>query len=243
MSEATFASALLNPDAALPPGVVGPDGQPDAKRFSVYRNNVASGLTRALEAGFPVVRQLVGEAFFGAMAVIYLRAHPPQDQRLMLYGDDFPAFLASFPPVAHLGYLPDVARLEQALRVSYHAGDSKPVDPQALAAMPEATLLQSCFRLAPSVQVLSSPWPVHGIWAANAKGAPSPQMRAEDVIILRPEYDPAPWLLPPGGAAFLADLQNGLPLIAALANTGEGFDLSALLGLLLQGHAVIEVYQ
>lgn len=241
MSQSAFAAALLDPEAALPQGVVGPDGLPDAKRFSVYRNNVAASLTRALEAAFPVVRQLVGEAFFGAMAVVFLRAHPPRERQLMLYGEDFPAFLAQFPPVAHLGYLPDVARLEQALRLSYHAADSTPIAAEALTRLPEARLLQSTFRLAPSLQVLTSPWPIHAIWRANAKAGPAPRMQAEEVVILRPDYDPEPHLLPPGGAGFLARLQAGKPLIAALGETPEGFDLTAVLGLLLQGRALIEV--
>ena len=138
MKQSAFAQALLDPDAAVPEGVVGPDGRPDAKRFAVYRNNVASSLTRALEAAFPVVQKLVGTEFFGAMAQIYLRAHPPLDRRLMLYGQSFPAFLEGFPPVAQLGYLPDVARLEQAMRESYHAADSMPIAPDALAQLGEA---------------------------------------------------------------------------------------------------------
>lgn len=241
MTQSAFAAALLNPEAEVPQGIVGPDGQPDAKRFSVYRNNVASSLTRALESAFPVVRKLVGDAFFGAMAVVYLRAHPPRQRQLMLYGAEFPAFLASFPPVAHLGYLPDIARLEQALRTSYHAADSTPIAPEMLAQMPEAQLLQARFHFAPSMQVLTSAWPIHAIWQANTNGGPAPKMQAEDVVILRPEYDPAPYLLPPHGAAFLTALMSGKPLIAALAEVGEGFDLAAVLGLLLQGQALTKV--
>ncbi len=243
MTMQSFAQALLNPEAALPIGVVGPDGLADAKRFDVYRNNVAASLTRALEAAFPVVRQLVGEAFFGAMAVVFLRANPPRDRRIMLYGAEFPAFLAQFPPVSHLGYLPDIARLEQALRESYHAADSTSVAPESLTSLTDTDLLQARFRLAPTVRVLRSNWPIHAIWQANAKGGPAPVMRAEDIVVLRPDYDPMPYLLPPDGAAFLLALQAGKPLSAALSETAEVFDLSAMLGLLLQGRALIEVAQ
>ncbi len=238
MTLARFAAALLDPEAKTPAGVVGPDGLPDAKRFDVYRNNVASSLTRALEAGFPVVRKLVGDEFFGAMAVIFLRAHPPRDRQIALYGVEFPAFLTTFPPVGHLGYLPDVARLELALRESYHSADSAGLPAETLANLTETQLLQARIDLAPSLRTLQSAWPVFGIWAANMRSAPAPMMQGEEVVILRPDFDPEPHLLPPGGAAFLNALMAGKPMMAALAATGEGFDLTCVLGLLLQGRAI-----
>lgn len=241
MSQADFAAALLDPTLPAPIGVVGPDGLPDAKRFAVYRNNVASSLIRVLEAAFPVVQKLVGDEFFAGMAGVYLRAHPPQDRRLMLYGAGFPAFLEGFAPVQHLGYLPDMARLEQGLRESYHAADSIALPPERLAGMPETQLLQARIRLAPSMRLIASRWPIHAIWAANARGGPAPVMRAQEVAILRPVFDPEPQVLPPGGAAFLTALQRGKPLMAALAETGEGFDLTAVLGLLLRSNAIMEV--
>jgi len=241
MTQTSFAKALLDPEEAIPLGVVGPDGQPDAKRLDVYRNNVAASLTRALEVGFPVVRKLVGDEFFGAMAVIFLRAHPPRNRQLALYGGDFPEFLANFSPVAHLGYLPDVARLEQALRDSYHAADSTGAPLDTLTSLTEAQLLQARIGLAPSLRVLRSDWPIYAIWAANTRGGPAPVMHGEELVILRPEFDPEPHLLSPGGAAFLTALQADKPLIEALAATGEGFDLSHILGLLLQGHAIVRI--
>lgn len=243
MTQTGFAKALLDPNSAIPAGVIGPDGLPDAKRFDVYRNNVASSLTRALEAGFPVVRKLVGTEFFGAMAVVFLRAHPPRDRQMALYGADFPAFLAQFPPVAHLGYLPDVARLEQVLRDSYHAADSTGVPLEALTSLTEEQLLQARIGLAPSLRVLRSDWPIHDIWTANMRGGSVRVGPRQDVVILRPDYDPEPHVLPPGGAVFLTALQADKPLVEALAATGEGFDLSHILGLLLQGRAIIRITQ
>lgn len=241
MSQTQFAAALLNPAHPMPAGLVGPDGLPDAKRFSVYRNTVNSSLIRVLEAAFPAVQKLVGPAFFAAMALVYLRQTPPTDRRLMLYGESFAEFLAGFEPLAHLGYLPDVARLEQALRQSYHAADASPLPGETLGSMGEDQLLQARLRLAPSLRVLASNWPVHAIWHATLHNGPKPQMRAEELVVLRPEFDPTVHLLPPGGAAFLATLGRGEPLIAALAATGDDFDLTRLLGLLLHNNAIVGV--
>ena len=106
--QAEFARAILDASLAAPEGLTNPDGAPASKRFDVYRNNVAVSLTEALETGFPVIRKLVGEEFFKAMAGVYLRRHPPASQLMMFYGQSMPAFLDEFEPVAHLHFLQDI---------------------------------------------------------------------------------------------------------------------------------------
>ena len=239
MTQSAFVAALLDQAAPLPAGVIDPQGRPAPKRFSVYRNNVATGLTRAMEASFPTVRKLVGPQFFAAMAVEFALQHPPKSQLLMQYGDEFAGFLETFPPVAHLGYLPDVARLEQAIRISYHAADAIAMRAEDLAAVPEAQLLSCGLILAPSVQLIASRWPILAIWRANMEGGPPPEAVAQDVIILRPEFDPQPHLLPAGGAGFIAALLANATFADALDHAGAGFDLTAMLGLLLTGQAIV----
>jgi hypothetical protein len=238
MSEAAFVAALLDPDLPVPEGLVDPAGQPAGRRFSVYRNNVASGLTRALETGFPAVRKLLGDDFFAALAGAFLRAHPPESRILMLYGARFPAFLASFPPVAHLGYLPDVARLEQAIRESYHAADHRTVD---LSTTTPDRLLTQRIRLAPSARLLRSKWPVHAIWAANMRGGGKPVPQAEDVLVLRKGFDPEPHLLPPRGVELIEALAKGQRLTDAIDKSNAEETAGAVLGLLVQSGAIAEI--
>ncbi len=240
MMQKTFAQALLNPDADCPPGLTDGLGRPVPKRFSVYRNNVASSLTRVLEAGFPVIRRLVGDEFFGALAVAFLRAHPPRTPLMMDYGADFAGFLADFPPVAHLAYLPDMARLEQALRQSYHATDAAPIDPQTLTDMPVDVLLGARLHLAPAFRLIRSEWPVHAIWRANMANGPPPVMKAEAVAITRTSFDPEMSLLAASSATFIAALEYST-VGQAIAQSDDELDLVATLGLLLSGAAITGV--
>ncbi len=243
MIEAAFRAALLNPDLPVPAGLIDPGGRPADRRFAVYRNNVAMSLQTALAQAFPVLRQLVGEAFFAAMAAEFRRAHLPSSRLVWQYGDQMPAFLQAFPPVAHLPYLPDVARLEIALRNSYHAADCTPVPAETLSAIPPERLLSARLRLAPAVQVLPSRWPVFGIWQAHADGAAPPVMASQDVVILRPAFDPAPSLLPKGGSGFVGAVMAGQTVAAAIDAAGPDHPLDVTLTLLMTGGAISEILE
>lgn len=241
MSQTAFAAALLDPDAPVPLGLTDPFGQPAPARFAVYRNNVASSLTRALEAAFPTVRKLVGEAFFAAMALAFLRAHPPRSRMLMLYGDALPDWLESFPPVAQLGYLPDVARLDQAMRESYHAADSAPLPESEFQRLLAEDISALRLELAPSLRLVRSRWPVQAIWLANHDGGPAPVAGAQDIVVLRPEFDPWPHALPKRGGDLVAALLAGRSLGESLDLAGPGLDLTAVLGLLIANRAIVGV--
>ena len=65
---AAFAAALADPAAPPPADTRGRQGAPDARRFAVYRNNVAVGLIGAIEARYPVVRRMIGPDAFRALA-------------------------------------------------------------------------------------------------------------------------------------------------------------------------------
>lgn len=239
MTQASLAQALLEGGFPLPGGLIDPFGRTAERRFNVYRNNVAVGLTAALEDGFPIVRKIVGPEFFAAMAGVFLRAHPPTSPILLRYGSEFPTFLTGFAPVKELAYLPAVARLEYALRESYHSADAPPVSMKDLAALGLENLLTKRVRLAPSLRFLSSNWPVFSIWQANVHDTPLRSTEAETVLVLRPDFDPYPVLLPKSGAEMVQAILEGRPIGQALA-LGSNVAASALLSILLQGQAITE---
>ncbi|MBO9396078.1 putative DNA-binding domain-containing protein [Shimia sp. R9_2] len=244
VSQNEFRGAIFDGGRARPEGLSDAKGQPAGRRFDVYRNNVAVSLTEALATGFPTIAKLIGSENFNAIAGVFLRQSPPSSPMMMHYGEDFPDFLAGFEPLAHLGYLADVARLEMAMRRSYHAADAEAVNPEALAAHPPERLTELVMTFAPSVKLLRSPWPIHAIWAFNMQDGPKPEAGGQDVIILRPEYDPVPHALAPGAYEFITALTAGGTLGAAAAVATDEvaeFDLSATLGLLLTGNALISI--
>jgi len=245
VDQSVFHDALLDAATPVPEGLTDGRGRPAGKRFDIYRNNVAVSLTEALELSFPCIRRLIGEENFKRVAGVFLRRHPPRTPMLMQYGDDFPAFLKGFDPLSHLGYLPDVARLEQALRLSYHAADATPADAEQLARIPPETLADTRLVLAPAVRLVRSDWPVHAIWAFNMEDGPKPQPGAQDVLITRPALDPAMTVIDAGTATFVAALLDDQSLGTAhqcATDTAADFDLATALSLLLGGGAISHIH-
>jgi hypothetical protein len=190
------------------------------RRFAVYRNNVAVSLKSALAARYPVIRRLVGEAYFDALAAVFLRDDRPQSPVLHEWGGGFAAFLRDFPPLKDWPYMADVARIEWARGLAFHAADAAPADPALLATADPATLRLS---LHPSVQLLRLRHPGVTIWAAHQPGGdPGVMARLprdpETALILRDRGFEVPVrALPPGDAALVGALARSHPLLAAAA--------------------------
>jgi hypothetical protein len=237
VSQAAFITAAMTPDLPAPSGLIGPDGAPVPKRFSVYRNNIVVSLKEALKDGFPAVASLVGEVFFAAMSDVYIRQYPPKSPILALYGDDFDQFIASFEPAAALPYLSEVAQLEYALRQAYHSADATPVAPQELQ---NPQIFSARLTLAPAVRMLSFSYPVTHIRAA-AFGGPNPTGAAQDVLITRPSLDPVVTAFPRGTTTIIDALNIGLPLSDAVDTAPDGMDLPAFIGALISGEAIINL--
>lgn len=226
-----FATALVATDGRLPHGLSGPS----ARRFAVYRNNVAVGLIGALETRFPAVAGLVGEEFFRAMARDFALGHPPASPLLMAYGDDLPAFIAGFPPAADMAYLADIARVEVAVSQAYHAADAPHLGPDAFAAVPPGSLDAVRIVLHPAVAVVRSAHPVATIFAM-ARGwiaaEPIADWAAQAVLVDRPGFDVRVRPVSPGAATFLERLAAGDTLGAATMEAlahDPAFDLTATL--------------
>ncbi|SHG95888.1 DNA-binding domain-containing protein [Marivita hallyeonensis] len=241
ISQTTFRAGLLDPSQPVPEGLSDGENRPAGRRYGVYRNNVTVSLREALADGFPSIVGLIGRDNFEHVARAYLRQSPPTSPLMMHYGATFPDFLADLEQLAHLPYLADVARIDVAMRQSYHAADSVGIEPTALQDMDETTLLNSRFTFAPSMILIRSPWPIGSIWRYTLRGGDKPTGIAEDVLILRAEFDPEPHVLGTEGADVLIALQGGHTFREALEPTGDTFDLSTLLGLLLSNNAITHV--
>ncbi|MCU0800243.1 MAG: putative DNA-binding domain-containing protein [Rhodobacteraceae bacterium] len=230
----------------LPPGLIAPDLSEVARRFDVYRNNVAVSLSTALAARFPVIERLVGQAFFAAMARVYAEQDRPNSPVLHEWGQGFAAFLAAFPPLASYPYMADVARIEYARGCAYHAADGTPADPARFATANPATVR---LVLHASVILLPLDYPAVTIWQANQPATVAPPLQQvtlqpETALIYRDRSFQVPVMaVSPADATFVSALQAHETLADAAAHAlayDAGYDPTPLLLRLMQAGLFLE---
>ena len=246
-----FAAALGEPSASPPATTHGRLGAPDARRFAVYRNNVAVGLIGALEARFPVSRRIAGDDLFRAMARTFARTHKPRSPVMIAYGAEFPDFAAAYLAAAEtepdptptplevtqgscangidpvrrgLASLPDVARLENAWVEAYHAEDIAVATIGDLAALDADCLPNTRIAFHPAARLLRFATPAASVWASAQscdQRAASTEAIGEDALITRPDCDVRVRVLPPFGYDFALSLRAGATLVEAVAAVND----------------------
>jgi hypothetical protein len=246
--QGAFAAALLDAEPRTP-AAISNAGSPDAaRRFGIYRNNVNASLSAALAGRFPVIERLVGEAFFRAMTLVFIERHPPRSPVLSAYGGQFPDFLDRFEPVAELPYLGDVARLEWARAIAFHAADDRPVNVASLSSMSPDGLQDARMAFHPSARVVASGFPIVSIWRTNTHDdlvrEIRPDLGGEAALVSRPALDVLVTPLSRGAARLIERLAQGETLGAAAQiaiDDDPNLNFSDALALLFGVGAIIHV--
>jgi hypothetical protein len=214
--QAAFAAHLKGedrPDLADP--VVG-DTISAAARLRIHRHHVRQSLVGALAATFPTVQAIVGEAFFRTLAEGFVLRELPSQPVLAEYGEGFPAFVSVYGPAATLPYLADMAQLDWALNLAFHAPQEDRLTASGLAELPAERLFDLKPALAAGSTLLRSPYPIDRIWHASQPGATIGTVSLEEgrasVVVLRRPDDAAFASLDAAEEVFLAALVEGASL-------------------------------
>ncbi|MFZ6870617.1 putative DNA-binding domain-containing protein [Undibacterium sp. Di27W] len=165
-----FSSALLEPSSAPDAASLFCPHPYQQDRLALYRGNLTAIWTSALKNAFPVLYQLVGEAYFEQLARAFGRARPSLSGDLNQFGAKLAEFLKSIPDASDYPYFPDIAALEWQIHNAYYAADA---DVLSLAELLQAIAaggqdLQTVqLQLHPAVSLYRSEWDSVSIWLAH----------------------------------------------------------------------------
>ncbi len=244
----TFSNALKNADLDVPDAVGKTQNTPSLKRFNVYRNNVVVSLTESLKAGFPVVAELVGDDFFGAMARVYIDQHLPKSPVLIHYGNKFSDFISKFEPAQKLPFLKDIARVEQAWTDAYNAKDETSISIDAIGQYEEHAIPNLEFVLHPSLSLIKSDFPALSIWNAHQQDNKEELLQnienaPEHAVIVRPLLDVKVIMVLPEVFDFIFEIKHKKTISEAMEVLGEqaNENLAGILKLLFDTGSVIQL--
>jgi len=238
--QSSFVKALLGAsEPALPES-----RQPGS---DVYRNTVLRGAIDALAANVPSVHRLLGDDAFDVAAGAFVSARLPRDGRMVRYGAGLPDFLASFPPVAEIDYLPGVAALDLAWIESHLAADAPLLAAADVFALTAEQLLHGRLVPHPAARWLTFRVPAFTIWRHEREERrleDALSWRGESALLTRREGAVGWRAIDAGEAQFLAACASGRSCDDALEGVleaGSGFDLAASLPRLLQAGAFTRI--
>lgn len=234
-SQQLFANALFDV-ARTPQALALFKGEQNQHRLALYRGNLTVNWNKTLASAYPVVRQLVGEEFFDGLARAYGHAWPSTDPDLNGFGAHYADFLRSFPHVADLPYLADMAELEWALHRAHYAPAAPALAASDLAELAPDSLDALALQLAPCCTLLAPAWTVLEAWRGHQIDSPvaayAPTAGQEYGLVCRPRWQAQLLSISPAQHAALSVLVAGATLGEALDaafDCDEAFDVTAAL--------------
>ncbi len=220
-----------------------------SRRLAIYRHNVFTTLTGALRDLYPVTECIVGAPFFSHLAKQFIHATPSPSGDLNMFGREWPDFLAACTDADDLPYLHDVAALEWAWHMAFHAADRPRFDLLKLASVPPEQHVALRFTLHPSVVLIASSFPIVRIWEVNQPDyvdevAINWEVPGDFVLVVRDDVEIKIQSVPRANFEFLRAIQNDASFDVAAEKAFEAdadFDLQGTLLAAIQSNVIVDV--
>jgi hypothetical protein len=196
-----------------------------AERLAIYQRAYLLRLEECLQADFPAVRRIAGDARFSELARAYLERHPSRHWSLNPLGRAFERFLAREAPRGpRIALLSELARLEWALQVVFEAPPSPTLAEGALARIAPGDWARR--RLVPigALQLFAFEHRCNAIAGSVRRGEPLPPLGRQRTWVAVYRKDWTVWRMDLDRLQFelLSALCRGRTLSQALAAAARG---------------------
>ncbi|WP_428419743.1 putative DNA-binding domain-containing protein [Methylibium sp.] len=166
--------------------------------LNIYRHAYRARLKAALRENHGRLPQVMGDEAFDALAEAYVAEHPSRHPSIRWFGEHLAAFMETRPELAPHPSLPDLARLEWALRTAFDAGDASPLRAEALQTLAAQDWPALRFTPLPSAQLVALRWAIEPLWralqahdphAADEPELPEPEPHDHLLLVWRPQLE------------------------------------------------------
>ena len=137
-----------------------PAGVDVATRLAVHTHGYPARVTESLREAFPATANILGDGSFAALAARYLAHIPAELRNLNDVGAALPAFLRSDGLRDDLPFLPDLAALEWAVTLCFHAKLASAFDASVCSGWGMEDWARARIEFQPGLALVRSPWPL-----------------------------------------------------------------------------------
>lgn len=158
-----------------------PQGTSAESRLAVYQNAYEIRLVNILGEDYDTLWTFVGDATFHELATGYLRDNPSTSRNARWVGHEFPSYLARHPIGAQVAVLPELARIERAIRDAFDAPDAPVAAPEDLATIADH-VETAVFTLHPGLTLIPTQTNAYDIFLALRAGQTPPPPAEQDSV-------------------------------------------------------------
>jgi len=160
LQRAVAAHILTGEGPSVDDWIRAPAGVDVAARLAVHTHGYPARVTESLREAFPATANILGEGSFAALAARYLAHIPAELRNLNDIGAALPAFLRSDGLRDDLPFLPDLAELEWAVTVCFHAKLATAFDASVCSGWRMEDWERTRIEFQPGLALVRSPWPL-----------------------------------------------------------------------------------
>ncbi len=135
-----------------------------SERLDIYAEAYFSRIYESMKDDFRATARLLGEISFQKLVADYLKEYPSNTSNIGEVGRSFSRFVSSYQDLLNAPFLAPLVELEWLAIESFYANNSGHLDPSRLAALTEEDWAEVSFKLAPSVHLLKTNWPLDQMW-------------------------------------------------------------------------------
>ena len=156
-------------------------------RLAIYRNAYHQRLIGALREDSPMLRELIGDQQFDALALGYIAAHPSMTSNLRWFGEELPAWLQKADDFSRYPLLAELAEWERLLRHAFDGPELAVLTLHELQALPAEDWPGLVLQLVPTASLHRQRFNTTAIWQALKAGMEPPGQVLLD--------EPAVWIV------------------------------------------------
>ena len=160
------------------------------ERLNIYRDMYLLRMEEALSSDYPAIKQYLGDEEFMRLVARYVEVYPSRSYTLNRLGDHFPEFVSTVDDLPKKDFCHALARLEYALTGVFDAGETPPLTPEAVQAVPQDAWETARLKPIEAFRLLEFDYPVSQYLGFVDDENPEPRLRPKKtwVVAYRRNY-------------------------------------------------------